>query len=149
MLDDGDGGGPRAARILDLVDNVLLFPKEFDAKLWREMTHEWEIDAAVLLQPGICQEALAFTWETKRAISVVRNKAHRDFVNKSLAVATKRFSLAPDRRLVKPFDFAMWAASRAAPGGAPAAYADVGGRVAKAIAASSVGAAHARAATWE
>ena len=40
----------------------------------------WEIDAAVLFQPGSGQALLAFVLERKHAVGIVKNNAHKDFV---------------------------------------------------------------------
>ena len=58
---------------------MLPFPREFHAKLWQEMIHVWEIDAAVLFQPGSGQSLLAFVLERKHAVGIVRTKAPQGF----------------------------------------------------------------------
>ena len=78
----------------------------------------WEIDAAVLFQPGSGQALLAFVLERKHAVGIVKNETHKDFVYKNLAAAVKSLGLAPDRRPTKPIELTTWETSRAGPGGA-------------------------------
>ena len=118
VVGEGEGDGAGAAMISDLGDKVLPFPREFHAKLWQEMIHVWEIDVAVLFQPGSGQALLAFVLERKHAVGIMKNKAHKDFVYKNLAAAVKSLGLAPDRRPTKPIELTTWETSRAGPGGA-------------------------------
>ena len=104
--------------ISELGDNVLPFPREFHAELWQEMIHVWEIDVAVLFQPGSGQSLLAFVLERKHAVGIVQNNAHKDFVYKNLAAAVKSLGLAPDRSPTQPNELTTWDTSRAGPGGA-------------------------------
>jgi hypothetical protein len=45
---------------------------------------------------------LAFILENRRAVAIVKNKAHRDFIMKYLLDAVKTQGLAPDARPAKP-----------------------------------------------
>ena len=58
----------------------------------------------MLLQPGSGQSLLAFVLERKRAVGIVKNKAHTDFVMKNLVAAVRSLGLAPDKRPPKPVD---------------------------------------------
>ena len=109
-----DGSG--AAMISDLGDKVVAFPREWHMKLWQEMIHVWSVDAEVLFQPGSRQAFLAFVLERKRAVGIVKNKAHNDLVRNNLMQTVKALGLAPDRRPAKPSDVATWEASRGRPG---------------------------------
>ena len=117
VVGEGEGDGAGAAMISDLGDKVLPFPREFHVKLWQEMIHVWEIDTAVLFQPGSGQALLAFVLERKHAVGIVKNNAHKDFVPKNLAAAVKSLGLAPDRRPTKPIELTTWETSRKGPCG--------------------------------
>jgi hypothetical protein len=103
----------------DLGEKVVPFPREFQVKLWQEMIHVWDVDVRVMFQVGAGQCLLAYVLERKRAVGIMKNKAHKDFVHANLALAVKSLGLAPDRRPAKPSDIATWEASRTRPGGNP------------------------------
>ena len=85
----------------------------------QELIHVFELEAAVLFNPGSGQALLAFVLERKRAVGIVKNKAHRDFVYKQLADAVKANGLAPDKRTPKPQDLIAWEQRRAILGPSP------------------------------
>ena len=121
VIEDGDigGEGAGAAMVSDLGDKVLPFPREFHVKFWQEMIHVWEIDVGVLFQPGSGQGLLAFVLERKRAVGIMKNKAHRDFVFKNLSAAVRSLGLAPDKRPPKPADLTAWETTRPAANAGP------------------------------
>ena len=120
-IDDGAEDGAGAAMVTDLGEKVVPFPREFHVKLWQEMIHVWGIEAAVLFQAGSGQALLAFVLERKRAVGVVKNAKHKEFVKKNLAQAVKTLGLAPDRRPAKPAELVAWESSRTVGGSPPAA----------------------------
>ena len=81
----------------------------------------WGIEAAVLFQPGSGQALLAFVLERKRAVGIVKNARHKEFVKRNLAQAVKTLGLAPDRRPPKPAELVAWESSRTIGGAPPAA----------------------------
>jgi len=119
-VDSGDEDGAGASQLQDLGEKVVPFPREWHVKLWQEMIHVWGIDVAVMFHPGGGQSLLAFVLERKRAVGIVKNKAHKDYVQANLVEAVKALGLAPDRRPVKPSELTTWEASRV---GAKAAHA--------------------------
>ena len=119
-VDEGAEDGAGAAMVTDLGEKVVPFPREFHVKLWQEMIHVWGIEAAVLFHPGSGQALLAFVLERKRAVGIVKNAKHKEFVKKNLAQAVKTLGLAPDKRPVKPAELVAWETSRTV-GGAPPA----------------------------
>jgi hypothetical protein len=118
-VDEGGEDGAGAAMMQDLGEKVVPFPREFQVKLWQEMIHVWDVDVGVMFQVGSGQCLLAYVLERKRAVGIMKNKAHKDFVHANLVVAVKSLGLAPDRRPAKPSDIATWEASRTRPGGNP------------------------------
>ena len=64
-------------------------------KLWQEMIHVGGIEAAVLFQPGSGQALLAFVLERNRAVGIVKNAKHNQFVKMNLGQAVKTLGLAP------------------------------------------------------
>ena len=120
VIDDAEVDGAGTAIISDLGDKVLPFPREFHVKLWQEMIHVWEVEVGVLFQPGSGQSLLAFVLERKRAVGIVKNKAHKDFVMKNLVAAVRSFGLAPDKRPPKPVDLIAWETTRPSTLSAPA-----------------------------
>lgn len=118
-VDEGGEDGAGAAMMQDLGEKVVPFPREFQVKLWQEMIHVWDVDVGVMFQVGAGQCLLAYVLERKRAVGIMKNKAHKDFVHANLALAVKSLGLAPDRRPAKPSDIATWEASRTRPGGNP------------------------------
>eukprot|EP00974_Lingulodinium_polyedra_P106956 10354162-Lingulodinium_polyedra.AAC.1 len=82
-------------------------------KLWLEMMHVWGIEAAVLFHPGSGRGLLAFVLERKRAVGIMKNAKHKEFVKQNLAQAVKTLGLAPDRRPAKPAELAAWETVRA------------------------------------
>ena len=84
------------------------FPREFHVKFVQELIHVFELEAAVLFNPGSGQALLAFVLERKRAVGIVKNKAHRDLACKQLADAVKANGLAPDKKTPKPRDLIEW-----------------------------------------
>ena len=121
VLDDDNlvADGTGAALVKELGDEVLPFPREFHVKFVQELIHVFELEAAVLFNPGSGQALLAFVLERKRAVGIVKNKAHRDFVYKQLADAVKANGLAPDKRTPKPQDLIAWEQQRGISGPSP------------------------------
>ena len=85
------------------------------------MIHAFGIDAGVLFHPGSSQALLAFVLERKRAVGIVKNAKHKEFVKQNLAQAVKTLGLAPDRRPSKPAELVAWETSRAVGGALPTA----------------------------
>ena len=130
--DEGDEDGAGAAVVTELGDKVVPFPHEMPAKLWQEFIHVWGIDVGVLLMPGGGLALLAFVLERKRAVGVMKKKAHKDFVMNNLKGAVKALGLAPDQRPPKPAALTAWETSRslsAPPAGSPKALYGVPARV--------------------
>ena len=75
----------------------------------------WGIDVGVLLQPGSGLGLLAFVIERKRAVGLMKNKAHKDFAMSTLKNAVKTLGLAPDTRPPKPAALTAWESSRSLP----------------------------------
>ena len=96
----------------DLGDNIIQFPREFHDKFTREMIYVWEIDVGVILNPGSGKSLLAFILENKRAVAIVKNKAHTDFIMVNLSHEVKTQGLAPDARPTNPEQLAYWEARR-------------------------------------
>jgi len=78
------------------------------------------IGAAVLFTVGGGQALLAFILERKRAVGIVKNPKHKEFVKKNLMQAVKTLGLAPDRRPAKPAYLVAWEQSRNVGGNPPA-----------------------------
>ena len=110
--DSGAEDGSGAAVAEDLGDNLIPFPRELSDKLAREMIHVWEIDVGVIFNPGSGKALLAFILENRRAVAIVKNKAHKEFLMQTLTDAVKTFNLAPDTRPAKPEEIVAWEARR-------------------------------------
>ena len=87
---------------------MIPFPREMSDKLTREMIFVWELDTGVIFNPVSGFPLLAFILENKRAVGIMKNKAHRDFVKEQLIEAVKTLNLAPDTRPPKPPELATW-----------------------------------------
>jgi hypothetical protein len=115
MNDEGESMEDEWDGLLELGEKVYPFSREFHVKLWQEIIHLWEIDSAVLFQPGSGQALLAFVLERKRAVGIVKNKAHKDFVYNNLVRHVKVLGLAPDKRPQKLTALSKWALAHAPP----------------------------------
>ena len=89
-------------------DNLSPFPREFHERLTREMIYVWELDVGIIFNPGSGKSLLAFILENRRAVAIVKNKAHRDFIMNNLSEAVKTQGLAPDTRPAKPEELTAW-----------------------------------------
>jgi hypothetical protein len=94
--DSGAEDGAGTAVTQDLGDSVVPFPREWNEKLAREMIHVWEIDVGVIWNPSSGKSVLAFILENRRAVGIMNNRAHMEFVVQRLMEAVKANSLAPD-----------------------------------------------------
>jgi hypothetical protein len=74
------------------------------------MIYAWEIDVGVILNLGSVKSMLAFIWENRRAVAIVKNKAHRDCIVENLSHDVKTQGLAPDARPAKPEQLTAWEA---------------------------------------
>ena len=121
--DSGEDDGSGAAVVQDLGDSYIPFPREMHEKFTREMIHVWEIDVGVIFNPGSGKSCQAFLLENRRAVAIVKNKAHKDFNMNILMQTVKTQNLAADTRPVRPAELAVWEATRRrgapAPGPAP------------------------------
>jgi hypothetical protein len=117
--DSGADDGSGAAVVEDLGDNFIPFPRESHEKLTREMIHVWEIDVGVLFNPGAGKSCQAFLLENRRAVAIVKNKAHKEYVMSNLTQAVKTQNMAVDTRPARPAELAAWE-TRRPQGGMPA-----------------------------
>ena len=106
--DSGAEDGSGTAIVQDLGDNLIPFPREFHERLTREMIYVWELDVGIIFNPGSGKSLLAFILENRRAVAIVKNKAHRDFIMNNLSEAVKTQGLAPDARPAKPEELTAW-----------------------------------------
>ena len=113
--DSGAEDGSLSAAVADLGDKLIPFPREMSDKLTREMIHVWEVDTGVIFNPGSGCSLLAFILENKRAVGIVKNKAHREVVKDQLLAAVKTLNLAADTRPPKPGELTMWEGARGRP----------------------------------
>ena len=67
-------------------------------KLARKVIHAWEIDVGAILNPGSGKSLLAFILESRRAVGIMNNNAHEEFVRQNLMEAVEANNLAPDTR---------------------------------------------------
>ena len=83
----------------------------------------WELDVGIIFNPGSGKSLLPFILENRRAVAIVKNKAHRDFSMNNLSEAVKTQSLAPDARPTKPEELTAWETNKGntcPPAGPPA-----------------------------
>ena len=113
--DEGGADGSGEAILTELGDKLVPFPHEYPTKLWQEFIHVWDSDVGVLFQPGSGLALLAFVIERKRAVGLMKNKAHKDFAMSTLKNAVKTLGLAPDTRPPKPAALTAWESSRSLP----------------------------------
>ena len=71
----------------------------------------------VILNCGSGLSLLAFVLERKKAVGIMKNKAHKDFVMQNLKQHVKTLGIAPDKRPPKPAALKAWEAQRVAPPG--------------------------------
>ena len=116
--------------VSDMGEKVVPFSREFHVNLGQEMIHARGIEAAVLPHPGSGQALLAFVWERKRAVGVLKHAKAR-VCDETLAQAVQTLGLAPDRRPAKPAELVAWETARSVGGSPPAAG---GGSTAAAVA---------------
>ena len=110
---------------------VIPFPREMSEILTREMIHVFDIAGGVFFTPGSGKSLMAIISENRRAVAIVKNKHHREFVMNQLCEGVRALNLAPDTRPPKPQELTAWESARgtdakaggAAPllGGTPAA----------------------------
>ncbi len=100
--DSGAEDGAGSVVVAYLGEKVIPFPREMSDKLTREMIHIWSVEVGVIFNPGAGLALLAFILENKRAVGIMKNKAHRDFVKGLLIESVKTMNLAPDTRPPKP-----------------------------------------------
>ena len=112
--DSGSNDGAGTAVVQDLGDKVIPFPRELSEMLTREMLHVFEIDVGVFLNIGSGKSLLAIIMENRRAVGIVKNKAHRDFVMQQLLEGIQTLNLAPDTRPPKPQELVAWESRAAA-----------------------------------
>ena len=97
------GRGRLSCRIL-----VIPFPRELSEMLTREMIHVFDIDVCVLFNPGSGRSLLATIIENRRAVAIVKNKEHKEFVMKNLSEQVRALNLAADKRPPKPQELSTW-----------------------------------------
>ena len=111
-VDSGEDDGAGSAAVHDLGDDAIPFPREYSEKLAREMIFVWGIDVGVIFTPGTGKSLLAFIMENKRAVGIVKNKAHKDLVMQCLSDVVKNQNMAPDARPAKPEALTVWESTR-------------------------------------
>ena len=129
--DSGTEDGSGSAAVQDLGEMVIPFPREMSEMLTREMIHVFDIDVGIFFTPGSGKSLMAIICENRRAVAIVKNKDHREFVMNRLCEGVRALNLAPDTRPPKPQELTEWESARgtgaqagaAAPllGGTPAA----------------------------
>ena len=106
--DSGAEDGAGSAVVQDLGDNVIPFPRELSEQLTREMLHIFEIDVGVFLTPASGKALMAVVLENRRAVAVVKNKAHKEFIMQQLTEGVKAHNLVADKRPPKPQELTEW-----------------------------------------
>ena len=109
--DSGADDGSGAAVVDDLGEDLIPLPRESHVKLTREMIHVWEIDVGILFNPAAGKSCEAFLLENRRAVAIVKNKVHKDYVMGNLLQTVKNQNLAADTRPQRPPELAAWEAS--------------------------------------
>ena len=113
--DSGAEDGSGSAVVQDLGDNLSPFPREFHERLTRDMIYVWEVDVGIIFNPGSGKSLLAFILENRRAVAIVKNKAHKEFIMNNLAEEVEMQGLAPDTQPAKPDELTAWETREAAP----------------------------------
>ena len=75
--DSGAEDGTGLAVVQDLGEKVIPFPREMSEMFTREMIHVFDIDVGIFLTPASGKALMAIILENRRAVAIVKNKAHR------------------------------------------------------------------------
>jgi hypothetical protein len=106
--DSGDEDGTGSAVVQDLGDKVIPFPRELSEMLTREMIHVFDIQVGVFLTPASGKSLMAVILENRRAVAIVKNKDHKEFIMQQLMDSVKFLNLAADTRPAKPHELTTW-----------------------------------------
>ena len=106
--DSGAEDGTGSAVVQDLGEKVIPFPREMSEMFTREMIHVFDIDVGIFLTPASGKALMAIILENRRAVAIVKNKAHREFIMQQLIENVRNLNLAADTRPAKPQELTAW-----------------------------------------